>query len=146
MNWGYRIILVYLIFISGIVAMAVVSFQQPLELETENYYEAEKEQNDRMNQRVLGNAFRPLIKIEQDREQLRFLLPADITEKPELWGELRLIRPSDKSLDRTISFDALNNGVLAAEKRDLKFGFWKYALEWKNPFGHYLIEDTLRIN
>jgi hypothetical protein len=146
MHWGYRIILVYVVFITGIVAMAVVSFQQPLDLETENYYEAEKEQNERMNQRALGNAFRPLIRIEQDAEQLKFILPSDIIEKPELIGELRLFRPSDKSLDKTVSFQELKGPLLALEKSEIKAGFWKYALEWETPFGHYLVEDTLRIN
>ncbi len=146
MHWGYRIILVYLVFISGIVAMAVVSFQQPLDLETENYYEAEKEQNDRMNQRMLGNAFRPLIRIEQNAGQLKFILPSDITDKPGLNGELRLMRPSDKALDRSLSFQELNKGVLYIEKSTIKPGFWKYALEWETSFGHYLVEDTLRIN
>ena len=146
MHWGYRIILVYLIFISGILAMAVVSFQQPLELETENYYEAEKEQNDRMNQRMLGNAFRPLIRIEQNAGQFQFILPSEITDKPGLRGELRLMRPSDKALDQSHSFEQLNGSVLQINKGQIKPGFWKYALEWETSFGHYLVEDTLRIN
>ena len=143
MNWGYRILIVYLLFVAGIVTMAVLSFRQPLDMENENYYEAEKGQDDRMEQRALGNAFRPLIRVRQEAEYLLFELPADITDKPNLEGVLKLTRPADAHLDHTVSFGEMENGVLSVEKSTLKPGFWKYSLEWSHPYGHYLVEDTL---
>lgn len=137
--------LVYLLFVGGIVTMAVLSFGQPLDMENENYYEAEKEQDARMRQRLMGNAFRPLIHIGQDTQGLRFDLPADITEKPQLQGMLKLTRPADAKLDLTVSFDEIKDGRLTVEKIRLKSGFWKYALEWSHAYGHYLVEDTLTI-
>jgi hypothetical protein len=145
MNWGYRIIFIYTAFVAGIVFMAVMSFRQPLDMDTENYYEAEKGQDDRMHQRMLGNTFIPLIKINNEQSTLSFELPTDITEKPNLQGQLKLTRPSDAKLDKTISFDKIELGVLSVDKSELKSGFWKYSLEWSHSFGHYLIEDTLII-
>lgn len=145
MNWGYRILTVYLLFVAGIVTMAVLSFGQPLDMENENYYEAEKEQDDRMQQRRLGNAFRPLIRVRQTAKDVSFGLPADITEKPGLEGILKLTRPADAHLDRTFSFDQIQNGAISVEKSVLKPGFWKYSLEWSHRYGHYLVEDTLML-
>jgi hypothetical protein len=145
MNWGYRIVIIYLLFVSGIVTMAVLSFRQPLDMENENYYEAEKDQDNRMQQRVMGNAFKCLIKIEQTRSSLLFILPNDIIEKPALKGGLKLTRPSDADLDKTIPFDSLEKNTLYIDKNTLKTGLWKYALEWSHAYGHYLIEDTLVI-
>lgn len=145
MNWGYRILTVYLLFVGGIVTLAVLSFQQTLDLETEDYYEAEKLQDSKMEQRKLGQTYKHLIKINQGTDSLVFVLPPDITEKPKLEGELRLIRPSDKKLDRNISFEQLQNGSIGVQKSDLAMGHWKYALEWQHAFGHFLIEDTLVI-
>ena len=65
MNWGYRILTVYLLFVGGIVTLAVLSFQQTLDLETEDYYEAEKLQDSKMEQRKLGQTYKHLIKINQ---------------------------------------------------------------------------------
>ena len=145
MNWGYRIVVIYLLFVTGIVTMAVLCFQQSLDMENENYYEAEKDQDDRMRQRTMGNAFRPLIKIRQTDTELAFEFPNDITEKPDLEGGLKLTRPSDAKLDQKIMFDKIHDNELAIDKSTLKTGFWKYTLEWSHPYGHYLIEDTLVI-
>ena len=41
MNWGYKIIFVYIVFISGIVFMVVKSSMQNIDLVTPNYYEQE---------------------------------------------------------------------------------------------------------
>ncbi|MCG9910106.1 MAG: FixH family protein [Flavobacteriales bacterium] len=145
MNWGYRIVIVYLLFVAGIVSLAVMSFQQTLDLETENYYEAEKMQDERMHQRELGSTYKRLIKINQDNEAVQFILPSDIYEKPGLKGEIRFLRPSDASLDKNFPFENSANGEISIAKNDLKFGFWKYAIEWEHAFGHYLIEDTLTL-
>lgn len=143
MNWGYKIITVYTLFVAGIVTMAVLSFKQPINLENENYYEAEKDQDDKMRQRTMGNAFRPLIKIEQNEESVDFVLPNEIVSKPSLQGVLKLTRPSDANLDKSFSFTAIENNALHIEKSTIKTGYWKYALEWQTAFGHYLVEDTL---
>lgn len=145
MNWGYRILTVYLLFVTGIGSMAVMSFRQQIDMENENYYEAEKEQNNKMRQLTMGNAFKPLIKIVQDNKRVRFILPTDITEKPELEGHLSFLRPSDATLDKTISFTEIDNGELGVDKSELKPGFWKYSLKWEHPYGEYLIEDTLTV-
>lgn len=138
--------LVYLLFVAGIVTMAVLSFGQPLDMENENYYEAEKEQDARMQQRALGKTFKPLIKVEESAQNLLFRLPADMTEKPGLEGTLRWFRPSDAKLDFTVSFGEIRNGNLSVDKQRLKPGYWKYALEWSHAHGHYLLEDTLTVH
>lgn len=145
MNWGLRLMVVYLLFVGGIISMAVLSFRQPLDMENENYYEAEKEQDARMQQRALGNTFRPLIRVRQEPDRLLFDLPQDITDKPDLEGTLRMTRPSDARLDVSVSFSEIENNVLSVHKSKLKTGYWKYALEWSHAYGHYLLEDTLTI-
>lgn len=136
---------VYLLFVGAMVTMAVFSFRQPIDMENENYYEAEKEQDARMQQRLSGNTFRPLLRVEQTPATLCFVLPADIWDKPQLQGTLTLIRPSDARLDQTVSFGEMQNGYLCVEKELLKPGYWRYALEWSHAYGHYLIEDSLTI-
>lgn len=143
MNWGYRILCVYLLFVGGIVTMAVLSFRHPLDMENENYYEAEKQQDAKMEQRKLGNAFRPLIQIHQDERELVFTLPSDITDKQNVEGILRFMRPSDAHQDFYKTFEEMQDGALHIEKKKVEKGFWKYALEWSHAYGHYLIEDTL---
>lgn len=145
MNWGYKILLVYSLFVTGIISMAVMSSRQTLDMENENYYEAEKDQDNRMQQRTMGRAFKPLIQITQTGEKISFLLPDDITKKQDLKGILKFTRPSDATLDKSILFTEIHDNELSVAKNDLKYGFWKYSLEWSTAYGHYLIEDTLTI-
>lgn len=146
MNWGYRIMLVYMLFVAGIVTMAILSFKHPLDMENENYYEAEKQQDEKMRQRKMGNAFRPLIKISQDSNALVFLLPNEITEKQDVQGSLKFMRPADAKQDFSKSFDELKDEGLYMDKKEMEKGFWKYSLEWSHAFGHYLVEDTLTVH
>ena len=146
MNWGYRLMFVYLLFVGGMITMAVLSFRQPLDMENENYYEAEKEQDARMQQRESGKAFRPLIGLEENAGSLVFDLPAEIAEKPGLQGSLAWSRPADAKLDFTVPLDEIKDGSLSTDKTRLKPGYWKYALEWWHASGHYLIEDTVTVH
>ena len=41
MNWGYKIMLAYVVFIAGILFLVFKSSSQKVELVTENYYEQE---------------------------------------------------------------------------------------------------------
>src|SRR6188768_1326970 len=98
MNWGYKILFVYIIFVLGILFMVFKSSTQKTDLVTSDYYAKElkyQEKIDEMNRVVALSA--PVEYTIKDN-LLIINFPADFAGK-KLVGEAILYCPSDENKD-----------------------------------------------
>jgi hypothetical protein len=128
--WPYAIIAWFIVFISALVAWAVVATHNNMDLVRKDYYEEElrfQQQIDRINRTA---KLRQDIVVTSDATGLTFKLPIEgAVTKPT--GEVQLYRPSDARMDKKLALAVNENGLQRIDASNLKGGLWKLRVNWK---------------
>ena len=98
MNWGHKILFVYLAFVGGIVWMVIKSSSQKMDLVTTDYYAKELKYQDKIDEAKRTSALSKAIECNVVNEQLRIKFPNDFAGK-EIKGNVALYCPSDEDKD-----------------------------------------------
>lgn len=141
MDWGKGILLSIIGFVMLIMTMVVISVRMDgIELVTENYYEAEINYQERIDQESSALRLdRTVISYSTTGKNLELDLPTGTT------GKLQLFRPSDSKLDREILVDVTGLGSTSVALDDLKPGYWKIQLSWTEKGKNYYEEKKITI-
>jgi hypothetical protein len=145
MNWGYKITAFYLTFVVGIVTLAVLCFRETINLETENYYEAELKFSEQIEKSGNAEIFRPDFKWKQKDDSLYIVYPATMAKQQDVKGMITLFRPSDSQLDQTFEMKLSKDGIQQIPLIGIRKGFWKLKFDWQMNNRSYYLEDTLTI-
>ncbi|NVK48850.1 MAG: FixH family protein [Cyclobacteriaceae bacterium] len=141
MNWGKGILLSIIAFIGIIMTMVVISVRmEGIELVRDNYYEAEIKYQEQIDKEASTLAL--------DREVLRYdtqsksmILDLPVGAK----GNLQLFRPSDASLDKSLSIEINEEGKKQVSIADLKPGYWRVQLNWIENGVEYYQEKKITL-
>ncbi|MBL4648222.1 MAG: FixH family protein [Aureispira sp.] len=140
MNWGYRIAIFFMAFISFMLFMLYQCVQQNFDLVSEDYYAQEVGFQEQINQQnnVYKLAQKPSWNIAEKYFELSF--PNKFTE-----GSVHFFRPSDKGLDfgEALKIDANGQQLVALNK--FKRGVYKIQLSWSDQKEAYYIEEQIFI-
>ncbi|HWH64169.1 MAG TPA: FixH family protein, partial [Ginsengibacter sp.] len=103
MNWGYKILAVYIVFVLGIMFLAFKSSNQKVDLVTTDYYDKELVYQEKIDAitRVTGLSKKIEYKIKDDKLIITF--PKDFAGK-KIEGKAVLYCPSDEDKDITQNF------------------------------------------
>ena len=110
MNWGYKILLVYVVFIAGILFMVFRSSGEKTDLVTSDYYAQELKFQEKIDQEKNTHALSAPIRYQLDGQQLSVLFPADFKEK-QIKGVISIYCPADQKLDTKQNFDVTDAPV-----------------------------------
>ncbi|NVJ87340.1 MAG: FixH family protein [Algoriphagus sp.] len=126
MNWGKGILLSIIVFIGIIMTMVVISVRMDgIELVRDNYYEAEIKYQEQIDKEASTLALdREVIRYDIQTKSMILDLPVGAK------GNLQLFRPSDASLDKSLSIEINEEGKKAVSVADLKPGYWRVQLSW----------------
>ena len=108
MNWGYKILIVYLIFVAGIAVMVYKSTTQKIDLVTTDYYAKELKYQDRIDAVKRTGALTSKVTYEVKDQTITLLLPAEFESK-EASGTVMLYYPADNSKDVNKDFTTGNS-------------------------------------
>ncbi len=141
MDWGKGILLSIIAFVAVIMTMVVISVRmEGIELVTENYYEAEIKYQDRIDETNSAlDLNRQVIAYSAASKVLTLDLPSGST------GTLQLFRPSDSRLDREIILNVTEPGITSLPLHELKSGYWRIKLSWKEGSEKYYEEKKISI-
>ena len=98
MNWGYKILVVYIIFITGIVFMVIRSSTEKTDLVTSDYYAQELKYQEKIDQQSRSNALSAPVTYEIKGQELLIHFPDDFKGK-KIEGNISLYCPSDEKKD-----------------------------------------------
>ncbi len=143
MNWGYKIILVFAVFVSGILYMVYSSFNHNIDLVSTNYYEEElKYQNviDAM-ERANGLSAKPICEVKDDSLHVQF--PPEMKQR-ELKVVLWLYFIADKKRDIKQKI-VTTNGRIAVPLTRLNKGMHDVKVSWEVEGAQYYFEQKLLI-
>lgn len=143
MNWGYKILFVYLAFVVGIMYMVFRSSTQKSDLVTKDYYAQELKYQDKINELGRTAALSAPVKYEIKGDNLVIDFPPDFTGK-KLVGEVVLYCPSDENKDIKMSFTVTDESVIlpvsTAQNR-----LYEMHLTWQDGGVGYYFEKKIVI-
>ena len=130
MNWGYRIIIAYLLFVGILGVLAFKSFRSKVNLVAPDYYKQElayQQQIDKiMNAAALEHPL--IIELLAEHRSLIIRFPSS---QVGLQGKVTLYRPSNSDLDRTWKLQPDHENRQFISLKDMAEGLWKVKVEWE---------------
>ncbi len=143
MNWGNRILLLYLSFVALIITLVVVSIRQNIDLVATDYYA--KELNFETDIQKMKNeaALAEKPKVSLIDGNINIVFPSIFSNK-NIVGKLLVYKPSDAKSDYTQTID-LANGVINLPIKEFSAGMRKVKIDWTVDSISYLTEAVVVI-
>lgn len=144
MNWGTRIVILYLSFAALIATLVVMSVRQRIELVSPTYYEEEinyQQDIDAMNR---ANALTEPLEIGYIDGAVAVAFPQRFHGRA-LDGEIVFRKPDDSSLDRRVPVQPDTAGVQRVPRAQLAFGSYTVKVSWKMDGLNYLVEKEISL-
>jgi len=143
MNWGSKILIVYIVFVLGIVFMVYKSSTQNTDLVTTDYYAKELKYQDKIDEAKRVSALSDSVAYSIKNNALTIQFPRDFAGK-QLAGEAVLYCPSDEKKDMkqhfTLKDEPLQMQIPAGDK-----GLYELHLSWQDGGVTYYIEKKIII-
>lgn len=140
MNWGTKLIIGMLCFMSFIIVLAIKMINSKSDaLVDTDYYEKglAYDQDYNRKEQVKTDDAAPMVTISVGYLMLTF--------KDKAEGNLKLVRNSDKRMDKKISFttDSLNR--VKVPLKEVEKGLWRLIISWSTNGKAYLNEQEMML-
>jgi len=140
MNWGTKLIIGMLCFMSFIVVLGVLMFNSNTDALVDNdYYEKglnyDKDYNRKEQVKIDDAA--PIVKLTEDNIILRFKNKAE--------GNIKLLRNSDKRMDKNIALSTDATNEVKIPLQGIEKGQWRLIISWTTEGLNYLNEQEILI-
>lgn len=143
MNWGTKIIIVYVVFISGILFMVFKSSTQNNDLVTTDYYAKELKYQDKIDEMNRVEALSAPVEYVIRDNILFIQFPKDFAGK-KLVGEAVLYCPSDKKKDINHHFSVMDESPQVMIPAWAK-GHYELQVSWQDGNVTYYFEQKIII-
>lgn len=144
MNWGKRILFLYLAFVAGIVLLVVKSHGKSVDLVHKNYYEQELLFSQRMQALQNYYALPDGIVMVQKQMTIDIALPIDhsVVDARTIF----FYKPSNPKADKIFDIQPDEKGILHIEKRMLEMGKYEIKIDWVKNQKAYAFEQSIIIH
>ncbi len=143
MNWGRKILIIYIVFVLGIVFMVYKASTQNADLVTTDYYAKELKYQEKIDEVKRVSALSAPVEYSIKDNALTIQFPKDFAGK-QLAGEAVLYCPSDEKKDMkknfTIKDEPLQMQIPAGNK-----GLYELHLSWQDGGVTYYFEKKIII-
>ena len=144
MNWGYKILLVYAVFVIGIMFLVFKSSSQKVDLVTTDYYDKELVYQQKIDAMNNVHQLSDTIKYHVNNSNLTIIFPKDFLGK-KVEGLAVLYCPSNEDNDVTKKF-SLENLPLMVPVHTTGRKEYELQLSWKANGTSYYFEKKFFIN
>lgn len=144
MNWGYRIVVAFVLFMTFIVSMVVYVSSKGADLVAEDYYMQEVNYQDIIDAKSNSVELKEQLKITQDAQKVVVFFPKAVAQNIE--GTIHFYHPqhTDKDVVKSI---ALNEGrIQSINKSKLAKGNYTIKLLWEEGDKSYYIEKSCYVS
>jgi hypothetical protein len=143
MNWGKKIIVVYIVFVTGIMLMVYKASRQNIDLVTTDYYEQELKYQQRIDETAAANSLSRPVKCEVNNNSISILFPEEMNEQ-QVDANIWLYYPADKSKDIHQKLTTIN-GKLSMPIPVVNKGMHELKLSWVAGKKKYYSQQKLFI-
>lgn len=135
MNWGYKILGVYLLFVAGIIYLVVRSSSEKIDLVTKDYYEQELVYQEKIEQSARAAALSAGISVETTGSHLRVSFPEEMKGR-QITASVLLYCPSDSRKDIRREF-ITGEAFVLMEYPETYQGLFELQVDWKADGKNY---------
>ncbi|MES2566871.1 MAG: FixH family protein [Bacteroidota bacterium] len=144
MNFGNKITILYLSFVSLIITLVTLCYKQDVELVSADYYAEEIQFQDKID--ATSNAKKSESSIHHLVTENEIIFTVDSAmQSKDLKGTITLFRPSDSKMDMSYLMEFRNNQQII-ESKTLTRGIYKLQLSWVSNKIPYFKEEVIFIN
>lgn len=144
MNWGNKLVVVFILFAGLIFTLVYKAMHTKSELVSKDYYKDELRYQDKIDGVNNANKLGSLL-ISQDEGQLIFDLPKEM-KGVKSTGEIWFYCSNDETKDRKIPLQVDETGRQLIMKNRIAKGNYQLKLNWKSGGNTYYHEQNLTIN
>ena len=143
MNWGHKIIIVYGVFVGGMILLAYKSSRQNTELVTDDYYAKELVYQQRIDQSKRTALLSTPVQVLINDHALSIRFPKDFAAK-KVSGDLTVYCPSNEKKDIHQQFSVTDSEVNVTLPANYK-GLHYIKLTWETEGVNYYFEQKVII-
>jgi hypothetical protein len=143
MNWGYKILVIYIIFITGILFLVFKSSSQNQDLVTPDYYEQELVYQDKIDKMTRAGKLSAPVTFKQENRRIVIYFPEEMNQT-EISADVLLYYIADKERDVKKSI-VTNNGMMALDIPVANNGLHDLKIGWTAKGSSYYFEDKIVI-
>ena len=140
-HWGYKIMIVYLFFVVGIVVLVIKSTMQKFELVQPDYYADELKYQTVIDASQRAKNFQVELNVQKQAGKLNIFLPKEFCNK-KVTGKAHLYYAADIQKDIVKKFDT-NNGTFTIETFSTTKGNYTLKLEVMKEGVSYYYEQKI---
>ena len=143
LNWGYKILIVYLMFAAGMLTMVYLTTQENRDLVSDNYYEEELAYQEIIDQSSRTAKLSAAVEVELDQmsKKINISLPAEFTNTP-VEGTWRLYYAADRNRDLQGIINTNKGKQQIETPRDIT-GSYTLKLQWESVNQVYYFEKLI---
>lgn len=145
MNWGKKILILYLGFVAMIVFMVYQTMTQKIDLVADDYYEQELKYEDKITGQRNTNTLSEQLQCVTNNTNIIITFPKELNTN-NVKGSLSFFCPSDNKKDKTIplKLDDANQQIISHQA--IAAGLYKVKIEWQTEGKNYYYETPLVIS
>lgn len=144
MNWGYKILIVIIVFVVGMLSMVYISMQQTNDMLDENYYVREKQFQSLIDAQKALQKIQTQPLVVQNDNQVTVQLPDssfdNISE-----ASVDFLKPDNQKLDISYKLQPDVAGQYNIDKTSLTKGMYKVRVKWTNAGQLYYSDDNFYV-
>lgn len=144
MNWGNRLLLVFIVFAGGMIYLAYRCMHVETQLVTSEYYKDELVYQEVIDGAKSANQLSAPVKITQQGQNIVVQMPSEM-KNGKAAGSIWFYCASDSKRDKHIPLQLNADGVQQIDKKNLWPGNYTVKLDWNNNNKHYYTEESLII-
>lgn len=144
MNWGKKLIAVFIVFAAGMSYLVYRCTRVNVDLVSKEYYKDELKYEDIIQSTKTANALNGRVRLSQQAAVVTVQLPAEM-ENQKVSGTIWFYCAADASRDRHIPIETGSLACQQISKKVLLPGVYTVKFEWSSNNKHYYAEQPFRI-
>jgi hypothetical protein len=144
MNWGYKLLFVFIAFGAMMSYMVYRCMQTPVDLVEKEYYRDELAYQDKIDGASRANQLSSGVKLIQGAGRLVLQFPEEMKSAP-VQGNILFYCASNSRNDRKISLDLRGGIEQSLRKNEINPGKYTVKIDWECQSVHYYTEIPLTI-
>ncbi|GAB3432902.1 FixH family protein [Niabella aquatica] len=145
MSWGYRVIIILIVFLAGMISMVYISMRQTNEVIDANYYEQEMKYQSVIDAKKNLHALADTVAIQTAEGYVQIHFPEAATTQLDS-GNIQFMRLSDSKSDKRIQMKEESGSLYKIPVASFSKGLYKVRIEWSNSGTAYYHEQSYNID
>jgi hypothetical protein len=143
-NWGTKIAILYISFVTLIIVLVFLSMNQKIELESKDYYAKELAFQSRIDATNNANSHKATIAFAFKENCIQLQIDSQLLTS-DFKGEAFFYRPSNSELDVKLPLQFNANGLQTIPINTFKKGIYEMELTWSSQSENYFKKIKIHI-